>query len=172
MLNIILPLASILCTIGGLVYTKSICFFVEPGSSIGISSHMLESTFAIGLIVLPLTIVACLILPYHQAFAKPHTSLPLSDIDCSWCIVVSPLNKSCIWIEFILCQSFFLLWLIKVNTEVQTVLILFEFSSLKKASDNRLKPHNGHRLIHRSRRISSSIRCLRWQWCLRSYGAS
>ena len=103
MLSVVLPFASILCTISGLVYSKSICFFVEPSSCIGISSLVLESTFTIGLIVQPPTIVARLILPYHQAFAKSHTSLPLSDIGCTWRIGVSTLDKGSILIVLIIC---------------------------------------------------------------------
>ena len=102
MLSVILPFSSILCTISGLVYSKSISFFVEPGSGVGISSLVLESTFAIGLIIPPLTIIARFILPNHQAFAKSHTSLPLSDIGCAWRIGVSTLDKGSILIELII----------------------------------------------------------------------
>ena len=148
MLHVILPVTSILCTTCCRIYSKTICSFVKPGSCILISRRVLESTFTVSLIILPFSIEACFILPYHQTFAKSHTSFPLTDINCSWRVIVSASDKRCNWIELILRQSFFSLWLIEVQSKIEIALFFFIFFSLNETSYNGLDSYYSHSKIH------------------------
>ena len=135
-------------------------------ATIDVTWSMLEGTFTIGLVILPLTFIGSSIPPYHLAMTVSQASFPTTFINGTCCIFVSSCLNNLIWVVIFFCQCFLCFSLCKVLISVQFLNLQdFIFSPLNPTSDLWLHS-NHHHHIFQGQPINLIFLSTTWYWCL------